>query len=512
MSAGRGSRLSQILQHAKEIKSTGVGFDRKTNPNPDPTKLSVLGLGDYASFLFGESEGIKSARKRLNVEYLEPLSFANDLLKAHIGVSGAQDDAVRLRQLLEKLELVLAGNTDAASLHSRGLGSNNLLFMACELLLLAAESDGFPLLLIEEPEAHLHPQRQVRLMSFLQAQAAKSRPDGQQIQIIVTTHSPNLASELKLANLVLVEGARAFPLGEAHTQLSSADYRFLERFLDVTKSNLFFARSVMIVEGDAENILIPTIARLLDRDFRRYGVSIVNVGGVGLGRYARIFLRKDPLADGEINIPVACVADFDVMPDNAPWIIGKLAQGQAIPVRPPSRRQWRVKQDFTGAELDGLRQQKREKASGQKVATFVADEWTLEFDLACFGLGQEVWCAAALALNEDAIQGEKKTKKDVLQTAHEEFSALAATEPDRATRAVHVYARFVSDGASKAIGAQYLAELLEGAVEAATLSPEDLRKRLPPYLLAAIAHVTEPFPPLVEPTPAGSNDCAVVAA
>jgi len=502
MGAGRGSRLSQILQHAKEVKTTGVGFDSKANPTPDPKTLSVLGLGDYASFLFGESEGIKSARKRLNDDYLEPLSFANDLLKARIGVSGAQDDALRLRQLLEKLELVLAGATDAASAHSRGLGSNNLLFMACELLLLATESDGFPLLLIEEPEAHLHPQRQVRLMSFLQAQAAQCRPDGQQIQIIVTTHSPNLASELKLGNLALIEGARAFPLGEGHTQLSKNDYRFLERFLDVTKANLFFARAVLIVEGDAENILVPAIARLLGRDFGRYGVSVVNVGGVGLGRYARIFLRKDPVADGEINIPVACIADMDVMPDNAPWIVGKLAAGEAIPDRPPSKRQWRVKQDFPGAALEELRQRRREKASGQKVATFVADEWTLEFDLAYFGLDKVVWCAATLALNEDAIQDGKKTKVDVLHAADEGFKTLAAKEPDRATRASHVYARFASEGASKAIGAQYLAELLEKTVEAATLSPEDLRKRLPPYLVAAIAHVTEPFPPAAAPAPA----------
>lgn len=516
MGAGRGSRLSQILQHAKEIKSTGVGFDSETNPNPDPRTLSVLGLGDYASFLFDQNEGIRSARNRLNDEYLEPLSFANDLLKARIGVSGAQDDTLRLRQLLEKLELMLTGGSDAASIHSRGLGSNNLLFMACELLLLATESDGFPLLLIEEPEAHLHPQRQVRLMSFLQAQAAQRRFDGQQIQIIVTTHSPNLASELKLGNLALIEGARAFPLGEGHTQLSKNDYSFLERFLDVTKANLFFARAVLIVEGDAENILVPAIARLLGRDFRRYGVSVVNVGGVGLGRYSRIFLRKDPVADGEINIPVACVADMDVMPDHAPWIVGKLAAGETIPIRPPSKRKWRVKQDFPGAALEELRQSRREKASGQKVATFVADEWTLEFDLAYFGLDKLVWCAATLALNEAAIQDDKKTKADVLHAADEEFKALAASEPDRATRAAHVYARFASEGASKAIGAQYLAELLEKTVKAATLSAEDLRKRLPPYLVAAIAHVTEPFPPAATAAAAaasaGADDGAAAAA
>ncbi|MDO8608840.1 MAG: hypothetical protein Q7R40_20090 [Phaeospirillum sp.] len=157
MSAGRGSRLSQILQHTKEVRDTGVGFDRHVDPPVDPKTLSVLGLGDYASHLIGDSEGIKQARKRLNEDYLAPLSFANDLLLARIGVAGALEDNLRLRQLLEKLELALTASANAESAHSRGLGSNNLLFMACELLLLATESDGFPLLLIEEPEAHLQP-------------------------------------------------------------------------------------------------------------------------------------------------------------------------------------------------------------------------------------------------------------------------------------------------------------------------------------------------------------------
>lgn len=500
MSAGRGSRLSQILQYAKEIKSLGVGFDREKDPSPDPKTLSLLGLGDYASFLFGESEGIKSARKRLNEDYLKPLSFANDTLTARIEVSGASDDALRLRQLLEKLELVLDGGADESSNHGRGLGSNNLLFMACELLLLATESDGFPLLLIEEPEAHLHPQRQTRLMSFLKDQASRRRSDGQMIQIIVTTHSPNLASEVKLDSLALIEGARAFPLGKGHTLLSSDDYRFLERFLDVTKANLFFARAVMVVEGDAENIILPTIAGLLERDLPKYGVSVVNVGGVGLGRYARIFMRKDPVADGEINVPVACVTDMDVMPDTAPWIVGKVAIGAEIPARPPSKRKWRIKQDFLGEGLLELRLSKEAKASGQKVRTFVADEWTLEYDLACFGLDKEVWAAATLALHDEAIQDGTRARADVLQAAHDEYAALVVSHPSRPERAIHVYARFASDGASKTVGAQYLAELLQMESDKGKLNAESLRHSLPPYLVSAIAHVTEPFPPSHEPT------------
>ncbi len=507
MSAGRGSRLSQILQHTKEIRNTGNPFNKIADPPDDPTTLSVLGLGDYANHLFGESKGIKQARKRLNDEYLKPLSFANDLLHARIGVAGAQEDSLRLRQLLEKLELTLSASSDAESVHTRGLGSNNLLFMACELLLLAAESDGFPLLLIEEPEAHLHPQRQLRLMSFLQEQAEKKRADGQLIQIMVTTHSPNLASDLQLGNLVLIDGGRAFPLCEGKTKLSASDYRFLERFLDVTKANLFFARAVLIVEGDAENILLPMIAKLLGRDFHHHGVSVVNVGGVGLGRYARVFMREDEAKDGSINIPVACITDMDVMPDNAPWIVGKLEAGQPIPVRPPSKRQWRIKADFPGAELERRRSERKAKASGQKVETFVADEWTLEYDFAFHGLGKHVYRAASLALADDRLNAGTINQAAILAAADVAYQALVNAAHNPSTLASHVYALFEADGASKAIGAQYLAELLEKEIADGALDAEGLRAQLPPYVVAAIEHVTGPFVPppagaaAVEPNP-----------
>lgn len=508
MSAGRGSRLSQILQHTKEIRDTGVAFDRNADPPADPKTLSVLGLGDYASHLFGESEGIKQARKRLNESYLAPLSFANDLLLARIGVADAQDDKLRLRQLLEKLELSLIAPADAGSAHGRGLGSNNLLFMACELLLLAAESDGFPLLLIEEPEAHLHPQRQLRLMSFLQEQAKRKRTDQQRIQIIVTTHSPNLASELRLDNLALIEGGRAFSLCKGKTKLSPSDYSFLQRFLDVTKANLFFARAVMIVEGDAENILLPVIAKLLDRDFHHYGVSVVNVGGVGLGRYARIFMREDPALDGVINIPVACITDMDVMPDMAPWIVGKLEAGQQVPARPPSRRQWRVKADFPGGALEQRRTELRAKASGQKVDTFVADEWTLEYDLAFHGLGKYVFRAASLALADDRLNAGKTVQSDVIAAADATYQSIADAVSDQESLGSHVYALFEANGASKAIAAQYLAELLEMDVKAGELDADTLRDLLPPYTVAAIAHVTAPFD---APTAAPAGEPVVTA-
>lgn len=506
MSAGRGSRLSQILQHTREIRETGAAFDRALRPSPDPSTLSVLGLGDFANHLFRESQGIKMAGDKLNDEYLKPLSFARDVLRARIEVSGSRDDATRLRQLLEKLDLTLSASTGDDNAHTRGLGSNNLLFMACELLLLATESEGFPLLMIEEPEAHLHPQRQLLLMAFLQAQAAKQRSDGQQIQIIVTTHSPSIASDLHLDNLVIVEHGRAFPLRKGMTQLDASDYRFLERFLDATKSNLFFARGVMVVEGDAENILLPVMARLLDRDFSEYGVSVVNVGGVGLGRYARIFMRSDPGTDGTISTPVACMTDLDVMPDCAPVIVGKINPGEEIPARPPSKRQWRTKSEFTPATLEERRQQRIDKASGQNVRTFVAGEWTLEYDLAFAGLADEVWQAAVLALADDRIQSGKVACEAAIAEREADYATFVGAEKE--VLASHVYALFEVEGASKAIGAQYLAELLEEAFAKGTLDASGLLAKLPNYLIDAIGHVTSPLAMAAPPAAAEAGIAA----
>jgi putative ATP-dependent endonuclease of OLD family len=489
MAAGRGSRLSQILQHTKEIKSKGEPYNQKENPTPDPTKLSVLGLGDYANYLLGDSDGIKSTRAKLNTDYLLPLSFSGDPLAANISVSRSSDEAARLRQLLEKLEVSLGTAGLADESLTRGLGSNNILFMACELLLLASEEEGFPLLLIEEPEVHLHPQRQLRLMGFLQDQAMKSRGDGQQIQIIVTTHSPNLASDIKLDNLVLIRDRRAFSMACGQTKLGPSDYRFLERFLDVTKANLFFARGVVIVEGDAENILLPTLAWLIDRDFRQHGVSVVNVGGVGLRRYANIFLRSDAAKDGEISIPVACITDMDVMPDCAPWIVGKLGEAQAI----PETRNWRMKKDFTAETIAIRRENIRSRASGQRVETFVSDEWTLEYDLAFSGLSEEVWVAAHLAERDEDIQNGTTSIDREIASARADFGEKSIGISSREELASHVYAWFAKKKVSKPIAAQYLSDILEGSIQKGDLTAPALLKKLPSYLVKAIEYVTRPF-------------------
>ncbi|MDD2775399.1 MAG: AAA family ATPase [Gallionella sp.] len=392
------------------------------------------------------------------------------------------------------------------SKQSVGLGYDNLVYIATELLLLEQATEGLKLLLIKEPEAHLHPQLQLKLMKYLDKLA---QDEG--IQIIVTTHSPNLASAVKLENMTMIQNGQAFSLAEKLTRLQGNDYRFLERFLDVSKANLFFARGVLIVEGIAEEILLPTLAKLIGRDLTDYGVSIVNVGGTGLGRYARIFQRAEG-DNRQINIPVACVTDMDVMPNCAPDILKLKKEAK--------NRQWRAKYHFNN-DTEALKLEREEievnlagtKGKRQSVQVFVADEWTFEYDLAYFGLtknsqylAKSVHIAARLAKKDASLAKSTKTQdNETFEQALTQEKNTAETDFDDLVKdsksgdgyncqemlATNVYSLFTNGTkASKSIAAQYLADALEKETQ---FNKQQWREILPPYLVNAIDYVTAPI-------------------
>ncbi len=501
MSPGRNSRLSQVLSSFPGIE-TGESYVGTAPPasTAEASDLSIAGMGDYMRELVGGHGAIRVAQATINERYLEPLSLAGQPLHSHLGFGDSGSETTKLKQILERLELGLLDKGSGLAKGSYGLGSNNLLFMACELLLLGKEPDGLPLLLIEEPEAHLHPQRQLRLMEFLerasqpQAQAEEHIQEQVQtrpVQVILTTHSPNLSSKIALENLVLIQGQRAFSMAQGRTKLSVDDYRFLSRFLDVTKASLFFAKGLLIVEGDAEAILLPALARLLGRDLTEHGVSIVNVGGVGLRRYAHIMQRADE-SEGAIQIPTACITDMDVMPDCAPAIMG-LNPNKRRPDGKPAPRRWRILSDFGATDMErepklAAHRQKRTRGDGQNVKTFVANHWTLEYDLAVGGLMDWVHRAAVLALHDAKINERKLTREKVLERASRALEALKTRYPTEEERATEIY-RLVDSG-SKSITAQHLVDLLQLAVYEGELDQASLRTALPTYVVEAIDYAT----------------------
>ena len=141
-----------------------------------------------------------------------------------------------------------------------------------------------------------------------------------------------------------------------------------------------------------------------------------------------------------------------------------------------------------GKTLDAFRQDKIDKVSGQSVSTFVADDWTLEYDLANTELAEEIYVAARLAKADEEICDRTKIREEVEREARDGFAAF----PDDNARASNIYAQFAHktrSTASKAIAAQYLAELLETKTPV-VWGVGKWETVLPSYLVEAIKHVT----------------------
>ena len=162
------------------------------------------------------------------------------------------------------LNSIRLGYSDA-ELTLQGLGYRNLILLLVLINSLMGKKNDVALniLTIEEPEAHLHPQLQELVHSFLE----DANRNDSNIQIIYTSHSPTLASKIDIENINLIYecGHEKFCLPFSEAKLNEDNKKYLQRYLDVTKSQMFFARGILFVEGNSEAILIPEMAKALDR-------------------------------------------------------------------------------------------------------------------------------------------------------------------------------------------------------------------------------------------------------
>jgi putative ATP-dependent endonuclease of OLD family len=239
-------------------------------------------------------------------------AFALDVT---LGLSAPTFQSI-IRNLIVLLSGALARDVEP---RRNGLGLNNILFIAMLIEQFRKRAGGGnaagELILIEEPEAHLHPQLQATLMDAL-----RKLP----FQVIATTHSTQVTAGAPLSSFaVLSQQPNGIPVAAVPSRaagLTANDRQDLERYLDATKSNLLFARRVMLVEGPAELLLIPPLVKqVMGVDLEREGISVVAIHGTHFGPFARMFApdclpkRCAIVADAD-RVPGTTDPDDDVVP------------------------------------------------------------------------------------------------------------------------------------------------------------------------------------------------------
>lgn len=210
------------------------------------------------------------------------------------------------------LRVLLTGQgLEDADPSRNGLGLNNALYISMLLAYfekrMEQDNTAGQLLLIEEPEAHLHPQLQRVLFGRLLAK---------ECQIVATSHSTHISSRADLKNLlVFTQEEDALTTSckpVAAPEIEESDISDLERYLDATKSVLLFARRVILVEGMSEVFLVPSLVKeVMNVDLEEHGVSVVPIHGVHFEAYMKLF------GDEGIRKRCAVLTDGDLKPSDA---------------------------------------------------------------------------------------------------------------------------------------------------------------------------------------------------
>jgi putative ATP-dependent endonuclease of the OLD family len=209
-----------------------------------------------------------------------------------------------MERLLQRL-IVMVGDSSGSDyrgeLQEQSLGAANLIYLALKLLeyeLKLSTDRVAHFFLIEEPEAHIHTHIQKTLFSNLPSKKT---------QVIVSTHSTHISSAAKVASVnVLAKKDDHVEVYQPANGLSPIEITRLERYLDAVRSTLLFAKGVLLVEGDTEQVMIAAMLKaVFGCSTDELGFSVISMSAAFFEHVAVVF------ADNRIHRPCAIVTDRD---------------------------------------------------------------------------------------------------------------------------------------------------------------------------------------------------------
>ena len=274
-------------------KEKNIPVDRKNDieRKVDELNTSISELEEVKSVSAGISQTIKET---VGETYAPNINVKSELPS-------------EMERLLQSLKLWV-GDPDEEGYEGRlwelSLGGANLIYLSLKLLefeKIKKEDKIANFILIEEPEAHIHNHIQKTLFQKL---------DRERTQVFISTHSTHISSVASIGSMnILARANKEAKFYNPSKNLDSNEVIKLERYLDANRTNLLFAKGVILVEGDAEHILIPEmVKKVFGVSLDELGVSIINIGSTGFENIAQLF-HKDRvqrkcsiLTDNDISI------------------------------------------------------------------------------------------------------------------------------------------------------------------------------------------------------------------
>ncbi len=325
-----------------------------------------------------------------------------------------------------------------------GLGYQNLISMTFKLMAFrdawmkvgkagfsSKEKDFEPLhiVLVEEPEAHLHAQVQQVFIKEAYNRLRDHPELGDKpdfcTQLIVSTHSNHIVEQVEFSSLRYFKRNLTTDTIPTSTVVNLSDVfggtedtvRFAKRYLKLAHADLFFADAVILVEGQAERLLIPQFIKEYYPSLNWAYISLLEIGG-SHAHTLRPLIEK-------LGIITLIVADIDAVLSTDKRVKAKVEKGKNLHTRSSTLKKWLPKEE----KIDKLLVVKKEDKATLLVKVAYQYPKTVELNSTQTEVLPNTFEDALIFENENIIAlkqyGERFDKKDEeLKKMREELETL----------------------------------------------------------------------------------------